>query len=224
MSYKKFFDLTYEIHEGMLKFDVPWHPDVSIQILGRQEKEGRTTRRLTIGTHSGTHVDAPFHFIAGGQTIEHIPLRKLTGPVSIINFSHLKENAVVDEEMLKKIMVTKRMIFKFGWGKYWGSSKFYKGYPFFKKEAAEYLIKQGVEMVAMDTPSPDDSRINLKGKNLGSDIDSPIHKIFLRAGLVLVEYLANLDELNDYKNWNIVVAPLKIRAADGSPARVFLYK
>jgi len=224
MLFKKIIDLTHEIHKEMSTFNVPWHTKVSIKILGQHGKEGRMTREIIMGTHTGTHTDAPLHFIAGGTSIEEITLEKLVGPVTIVNFSDLEENAAITQEMLEKITIGKKMLFKLGWGKYWNTDKFYSSYPFFSKEAAEFLLGRGVEMVAIDTPSPDDSRIKLGGDTLGSDCDSPIHKIFLRAGVILVEYVANLDKLEDYENWNIVVAPLKIKGADGSPSRVFLFK
>ena len=217
-------DLTYNIEEGMTTFNAPWHPPVSITQLGRHGFEGRETRKVAFGTHTGTHIDAPLHFINGGKSIEKIPLDKLIGEVTIVDFSHLRDNEAVTKKMLRDITITKRMLFKFGWGKCWNTKKFYQDYPFFSKEAAEYLVSQNVELIAMDTPSPDDSRINLREDVLGGDKDSPIHKIFLSNEVTLVEYVANLDKVNDYNGWNIIALPLRIKGADGSPARVCIYK
>jgi arylformamidase len=219
----KIVDLTYDIHEGMTTFDAPWHPKVSVKQLGRHGHEGRETREVTFGTHTGTQVDAPLHFISRGRSIEQMSLKKLIGPVTIIDFSNFKENAVVVPEVLRGLELKPRVIFKFGWGKYWGTRKFYKNYPFFSKEAARYLISKGVELVAMDTPSPDDGRIKIS-EVIGEEQDSPIHKIFLKKGVILVEYLAGLNELKDYDGWTLVAAPLRIKGADGSPARVFIFK
>ena len=217
-------DLTYDLEEGMITFKASWHPHVSITQLGRHHFEGRETREITFGTHTGTHVDAPLHFVNGGKSIEKIPLDKLMGKVTIVDFSSLEDNQAVTKDMLTDIPITKRMLFKFGWGKCWNTKKFYQNYPFFSKEAAEYLVFRNVELIAMDTPSPDDSRIELSGEVLGSDKDSPIHKIFLSNEVILVEYVANLDKVNDYNGWNIIAMPLRIKGADGSPARVCIYK
>ncbi len=217
-------DLTYNLEEGMATFNAHWHVPVEITQLGRLGFEGRETRKITFGTHTGTHVDAPLHFIKNWKSIENIPLDKLTGPVSILDFSYLGNNGVVTKEMLRYITIKKKIIFKFGWGKYWNTKQLYQDYPFFSKEAAEYLVSLGVEMVAIDTPSPDDSRIRLQGEILGSSQDSPIHKIFLGNDVIIVEYLANLDSVNDYGGWNIIAFPLRIKGADGSPARVCIYK
>jgi len=212
-------DLTYDIKEGMTTFNVPWHPIVSIQQLGRHGLEGRETRKVSFGTHTGTHVDAPLHFVENGVSIDKISLDTLVGDVAIVDYSYLKDNEPVTKEMLSDISITGRMLFKFGWGKYWNSKKYYTDYPYFTKEAAEYLCSMNIKLIAMDTPSPDDSRIDLSG-----DGDSPVHKIFLNNGIVLVEYLANTEKIEDYSGWNIIVMPLKIKGADGSPARVCIYK
>ena len=121
--------------------------------------------------------------------------------------------------MLEEIQITKKMLFKFGWGKNWGSKTFYFGYPYFTEDAAKYLISQNVELIAYDAPSPDDSRTKL-----GSSEDSIIHKIFLENNIILVEYLANLDQIKELNGWSISANPLKIKGGDGSPARVFIFK
>jgi len=216
---EKIIDLTYDISEGMTTFNAPWHPLVSIKQMGRIGMEGRETRKISFGTHTGTHVDAPLHFIKNGISIDEIPLSKLVGNITMIDLSSLKENTPITKEMLVKLPISKKTLFKFGWGKFWGTNKFYSDYPYFTKEAAEFLVSKNVELIAYDIPSPDNSYAKL-----GSAEDSQIHKIFLSNGIILVEYLANLDKVDLADDWKIVVTPLKIKNADGSPARVFIYK
>lgn len=211
------------MQRGMITFAY-WHPPFLIKKAGRLEVEGRESKQISFGSHTGTHIDAPRHFVKNGKTIPDIPLDRLVGEVSIVDFTNLKNNECITKEMLKKIRITKKMMFKFGWGKYWNKKRFYSGYPFFAKEAAEYLIDQNVELIAMDSPSPDDSRIKLSKETRGTKADSPIHKIFLRAGIVLVEYVANLDKVKNYNSWMIAANPLKIKDADGSPARVYIFR
>jgi len=212
-------DLTYTIKEGMTTFDAKWHSVVSIKQLGRIGHEGRESREIVFGTHTGTHVDAPLHFLKNGKTIDKIPLERLVGDVSVHDFSHLEANQQVDLKMIKSLKITKRMLFKFGWEKYWDTSLFYSNYPFFSIEAAKYLVSKGLDLIGYDTPSPDDSRIRL-----GSKEDSQIHKIFLKNNIILVEYLANLNKVNFKLDWKISVNPLKIKNADGSPARVYIFR
>jgi arylformamidase len=213
----KIIDLTHMINEQMITYPTPWHPKVSVERLGKIEDVGRNTRKISLGTHTGTHIDAPLHFIKNGKSIEKIPLDKIMGKVTIVDFSHFKKNHAIEKENLEKIKITKRMIFRFGWEKYWNKMEFYENHPFFTEDAANFLVSQGVELLGYDTPSPDSSKPT-------NDIDSPIHKILLGNEIILLEYLANLNNLDNLENWNIVVAPMKIEGSDGSPARVFVFQ
>mgnify|MGYP001252669221 CR=1 FL=1 len=107
------------------------------------------------------------------------------------------------------------MVFRFGWQKFWNKKEFYENHPYFSEDAASYLVANGVELVGYDTPSPDGS------KKRDDGIDSPIHKIFLKNEVVLLEYLANLDELKNLEGWKIVVAPMKI---EGLPLRFYYFQ
>ena len=216
---KNFIDLTYYIEEGMTTFNAPWHPLVSIQQLGRHGFEGRETRKITLGTHTGTHVDAPLHFVRKGKSIDEVALEKMIGEVNILDFTYMNENEGVTKNMLVGVTLGKKLLFKFGWGKHWGDKKYYMNYPYITEEAAEYLVSMNVELIALDTPSPDDSMISPKDPK-----DSLIHKIFLKNNVILVEYLANTEQIKDYEGWKLIVMPLKIKGADGAPARVCIYK
>lgn len=217
----KVLDLTYKIEEGMPTFGAHWHCKVQVDQLGKIDVEGRETRKVVIGTHTGTHIDAPLHFFENGKSIDQIELEKLMGKIDILDFSYLKSGEYVTREMLEKLELKNgKVIFKFGWGKHWGSKNFFLEYPYLTVDAAEYLIEKKISLIGMDTPSPDDSRIKF-----GSENDSQIHKLFLKNKIILVEYLANLDNIdNEYDGWCIVALPLNIKGADGSPARVLIYK
>ena len=224
MLVREIIDVTYDLHEGMLTFTAPWHPVVSVTQIGRIWLEGRETREVRLGTHTGTHVDAPLHVMSKGTSIEEIPLERLVGRVTMLDFSFIGRRGEVSVKQLKRVGLGKKVLFRFGWGVHWGTRQFYKDWPYFSKSAAAYLIGEGVEMIGLDTPSPDNSSIVLSGEVLGSEADSPIHKMLLRANVVLVEYVANLDKVVDFEGWNIAALPLRIRGADGSPARVILFR
>ena len=100
-----------------------------------------------------------------------------------------------------------------------GKKKFYEDWPYFEDDAARYLVEQGVEMLGLDTPSPDDSRISM-----GSSEDSKVHKIFLAKKVILVEYIANLDLITDYEGWSVIALPIKVKGSDGAPSRVCLVR
>jgi arylformamidase len=214
-------DLTRCIEEGMTTFHTELHSDVVIRQLGSIEEHGRDTREITLGTHTGTHLDAPLHFIENGETVENLPLDGLMGPVELVDFSHLDENEPVTVSQLENERISERMIFRFGWEDKWGDAEeFYNDYPYLTVDAATYLVNEGVKMLGFDVPSPDSSSRPLDG----GDDDSPVHKVFLGNDVILVEYLKNLDEINSRDEWRIAVLPLKIRGADGAPARVVAWK
>lgn len=106
----KIIDLTYDLENNMITYNAPWHPKFLIEQLARINKEGRETRRVTFGTHTGTHIDAPRHFIENGGTVENISISKLIGPVQIVDFSYLKEEEPVTLDMIKLLKISKKMI------------------------------------------------------------------------------------------------------------------
>jgi len=108
----------------------------------------------------------------------------------------------------------KRLIIRFGWAKYWGGNKFFENYPYLSEEAARYLLSHEIKLIGCDTPQLDSA----------NNIGSPIHKILLNEKIILVEYLANLDNIHILNGWKLIALPLKITGADGSPSRVCLYK
>ncbi len=209
-------DLTLPIRTGMATFPVHWHPMVEVSQMGRHGIENRETRKLVLGTHTGTHCDAPSHFIPGGQTVDNIALDVLIGPAVVIDFSDsadLQERTVLDLEQRLAGRKPERIVLRYDWSRHFGTMKYYSDNPFLAPDAARWLVDRGVRLVAMDTPMPDDPR-----NGRGSCNDSPIHKILLGNGVVMVEYLCNLDALRD-DAIELVVMPLRIEGGDGSPVR-----
>jgi arylformamidase len=212
----KIIDLSLPIEEGMMTFPTHWHPVVEITILGRHGIEGRETRKLVLGTHIGTHADAPRHFIPNGRTIDEIPLDVLIGPAIIADFGGCDPLQDIDVADLKQRLgenVPTRLILRTGWSRYFGNLKFYNEYPFLSENAAQWLVENGVKLIAMDTPSPDNP-----AHSRGTAKDSPNHKMLLGAEVILVEYLTNLDAITS-REVELVVLPLKLKGCDGSPVR-----
>jgi arylformamidase len=212
----KIIDLSLPIEEGMMTFPTHWHPVVEITILGRHGIEGRETRKVVLGTHIGTHVDAPRHFIRGGKTIDEVPLDVLMGPAALVDFTGcrpLQEFDVADLKQKLGEKILPRLILRTGWSEYFGNMKFYNEYPFLSESAAQWLVEKGVRLIAMDTPSPDNP-----AHSRGNAKDSPNHKVLLGAGVVLVEYLTNLKAVTSAEV-DLIVMPLKLKGCDGSPAR-----
>lgn len=211
-------DLSHKIYSGMMKFNADWHIGTVILKRGTISVVGRNTLEIKIGSHAGTHIDAAAHFIENGETVDEIPLDKLIGPVKIVDFSFSPPDYRLETEDLRSIALSERVIFNFGWHKYWETEQYYKQYPYFSYDAAQYIINAGVKVLGLDTPSPDDSKTRLLSEN-----DSIIHKLFLSQGVSLIEYLTNLEKADLTSNWNLCALPLPIRGGDGSPARVCIF-
>lgn len=209
-------DLSLTIRQGMQTFAAPWHPLVEITQLGRHGIENRETRRITMGTHTGTHCDAPRHFIPAGATIEAIPLDTFIGPARVCDLTGAPPRSAVDAVMLCRVAgdaMPSRLILRFDWSDHYGTPAYYTDHPYLTNDAARWLVERGVKLLAMDSPMPDDPR---NGSTSGND--SPVHKILLGSGIVLVEYLCNLRSLTR-ADVELVVLPLKIAEGDGAPAR-----
>ena len=213
---RRLVDLTYPIHEGMTTFMTHWHPVVEITQLGRHGIENRETRKLVLGTHTGTHCDAPSHFIPGGQTVDAIPLDTLVGPASVVDFTDSqpgRELEVADFERELGDPRPERVLMRFDWSDNWGTMAYYTDHPFISQDAARWLVERGVRLLGMDTPMPDDPKNGWR-----SELDSPVHKILLGNGVILIEYLCNLRELRS-REVEFVALPLKVLDGDGAPAR-----
>ena len=213
---KQIVDLSFPIHEGMTTFPVHWHPVVEITQLGRFGIEGRESRKLVLGTHTGTHIDAPRHFIADGATIDQLPLDIFVGPAMLVDFSHaqpLQEMQVVDFERQLGDRSPERVVLRFDWSDHWGGPRYYAEQPYISDEAARWLVARGIRLLAMDTPQADSPK-----NGRGSQRDSPVHKILLGAGVIKLEYLNNLRQVIA-REFELIALPLNIRGGDGAPAR-----
>jgi kynurenine formamidase len=212
----KITDLSLTLEEGMMTFPTHWHPVVEITILGCHGAEGRETRKLVLGTHVGTHADAPLHFIPKAKGIDQVPLDVLVGPARVLNFTPCQPLQEIDVPQLQAKLggqVPARIILRTDWSEHFGQMPFYTQYPFLSENAAQWLVENGVRLIAMDTPSPDNP-----AHSRGTAKDSPNHKVLLGAGVVLVEYVCNLKSLKS-QDVELVVLPLKLKDCDGSPVR-----
>ena len=213
---RKVVDLTYPIREDMPVYPAPWHTEVTLRQLGTHDAEGRETRELTVGTHTGTHCDAPRHFVPGGDSVDMLDLSTLIGPARVVDLSQVEAGAALDADRMEQELGAsppERIVLRFDWSDHWGTPEFYAAHPFLTQAAARWLAERDVKLIATDAPQLDDPSASQNGTST-----SPNHKILLARGVVLVEYLCNLRELSQ-TDIELIVLPLKIAGADGSPVR-----
>jgi arylformamidase len=197
------------VRNGMVHW--PGDPDFHIERALDQEKgDTATVSRMALGVHTGTHMDAPLHFIRGSITIDEMPLDATVGQARVIPI--LDKKAIQPEELLPyRISAGERILFKTANSEHaWNSDEFEENFVFISEAAALYLAKCAVRCVGVDYLSVG-----------GYREDGPeTHLALLEAGIWIIEGL-NLSgvEPGDYE---LVCLPLKLIGAEGAPARAIL--
>lgn len=208
-------DISMPLHSAMVVW--PGQPGRSSggEKFGREEiKAGDSIiSLLSMSSHTGTHVDAPKHFLGeSGSSLDQIPLEKLVGPCRVIE---IQEMAITAEVLRPcNIAVGERILFKTrnSHEHLLEKGEFIKDYVSLDLSAAEFLASKKINLVGIDYLG-----IEVKG-NPGH----PVHKTLLEVGIVIVEGLNLVGvELGEY---NLAVLPLKIADGDGAPARAILWK
>lgn len=202
-------DLTHEINSNMPVF--PGTEQPLLQKANTIEKEGFNEIKITMYSHTGTHIDAPAHMLSDRPYLNDLGIEQFIGNATILDFSDI-ESQIIDINDLRiyedRIKSVEFIIIKTGWSKYWGEKQYYKGFPSLSEEAAKWLTKFDLKGVGIDAISIDHDDSN----------SFDVHKIFLRKNMVIIENLTNLDFINN-QNFILSIMPLKIKQADGSPVR-----
>ncbi|MHB1697692.1 MAG: cyclase family protein [bacterium] len=205
-----FIDISMDIEDGMLH----WPSDPVIEIDNySQIKKGAAANnsKISCGVHTGTHIDAPKHFIEEGQGIDKINLDRLIGRCRVIEVPD--GVSPISKEFIEPLNIKKgdRLLFKTK-NSEWinsGDNNFHTDYVYVAPEASIYMVEKGVVLVGVDY-------LSVEGYHVGHDT----HRTLLGAGVVIIEGL-NLYNVaaGDYK---IIALPIKIKDSNGAPARVLL--
>lgn len=181
----------------------PGDPAVKIDSAGVMNSDGYTDHLLYIGTHVGTHIDAPAHMIDGGKTLDQYPPEKFVSRGRYIDATQGFELATVEQADIAKGDI---VLFHTGMADQYGRDSYFEQYPSIPEEIVHYLVAQEVAIVGMDTCSPDHEPFN-------------IHKLLLGSDVLIIENLTNLGRLAN-QEFGIMALPLPI-SLDGAPVRVF---
>lgn len=202
-------DVSVPIRPGMVHW--PGDPGIEVSWALRIEKGAPcNVSRLSLGSHTGTHMDAPLHFIANGKTLDQMPLDATIGPARVIEIKD-KESIKPDELMPHKIKRDERILFKTrNSEKSWKSDNFDEDFVYISKEGAQFLAEQGVQTVGVDYLSV--------GGFKRDGVET--HHALLGAGIWLIEGL-NLSKVKPGR-YDLVCLPLKVLGSEGAPARVVL--
>jgi kynurenine formamidase len=223
-------DLTHTIHDDIQIY--PGDPIPSISRGLTHETDDCHVDLLKLGSHTGTHIDAPYHFLKDGQRIDEIPVQRFIGNGILIDVSDKSERELIDSADLKfyasEIKKGDFVILRTGWDRYFGTPR-YLQHPFLSADAAGLLLKRGVALVGIDALNIDASYQMvvdpepLQGDSEAHvDDDYPIHDILLGNDVLIVENLCNLDKIKQ-RNGFYSFLPLKLKDSDGSPIRAVFY-
>lgn len=204
------YDITLTVTPGMIVW--PGDPKVSIQRTSSMSSgDNANISQISMSCHTGTHVDAPHHFLDNGTTVDDIPLDLLVGRVYVL---HLPNVSVITASDLRYADIpprTRRLLFKTRNSDLWHNDhqEFKTDFVGLSVDGAEYLVDRNVRLVGIDY-------LSIAPYNLGA----PVHTILLDAGMVIIEGL-DLSEVSPGR-YTLHCLPLKLGGADGAPARCVL--
>ncbi|HEV8675940.1 MAG TPA: cyclase family protein [Methylomirabilota bacterium] len=199
-------DVTVPIHDGMVVYE--GDPPVEVTVaLAIERGDPANVSRLRLGSHTGTHVDAPRHFLPGADTVDRLPWEPLLGPVQIVE---CPPGPIEPETAARTPAGEQRVIFKTGNSTLWKRGHFVRDYQALTREAARELVRAGVRLVGIDYLSIEAFRAP----------GHPVHHCLLEAGIVILEGL-DLSAVPPGR-YQLVCLPLRLQDGDGAPARALL--
>lgn len=188
----------------------PGSPQPSFIEWSKFEIHGYSSEVMFLSTHTGTHIDAPSHFIPDSRTIDKIKVSRFVSRSILIKIPKKADQQITLNDIINcKIHANDTVVFATGWEKWFKNDNYMINNPGLSLDAAEYLVSNRVNAVAIDGPSID----------RGVDNNFNIHSALLSNDIPIIENLCNLEELSSVKSFTLIVNPLKLVGASGSPVR-----
>lgn len=194
------YDITRELSQDTLLYP----GDVRPRFHEIDNGQYRVTE-MAFGSHTGTHIDAPSHYLDGGLTVDEIPLGRLVGPAQVLDCSDA-EGLIGPGHLAGRLAGTRTLLIKTWFS---GRHEFDPGYPSLSLAAAQVLVDAGITCLGTDAPSIEEF-----------DCDGSVHRLLLGSGMVILELL----DLAAVQEGEYIMAalPLRLKGVDGSPVRAIL--
>ncbi|ASU84668.1 cyclase [Nocardiopsis gilva YIM 90087] len=194
----------------------PGDPEPSLESSATVAVEGFNLTELHLTSQTGTHADAPFHFLSDGARLEELPLELFCGPAVVVDVTGRADRSPITradlapwgEEFGPGVIVLLRT----GWSAYYRTERYFD-HPYLDGDAARWLVGLGVRTIGVDALSPDETPY---GGHEGSGWDA--HLAVLGAGGTIIENLCDLDRI-DFPDPVFSAFPIRLASGDGAPVR-----
>ncbi|MCC5835638.1 MAG: cyclase family protein [Opitutales bacterium] len=203
----KLIDLSHPLEHGQQTF--PMDPKLSIMAHGTTKTLSYNISHISMSSHQGTHLDAMYHFLDDGRTLDQMPLDWFYGPASVLRIPKQAGDEITVEDFKAheaQLKVGAKVIIETGWSRQFGADNFFTEFPSITQDAARYLAGRKLRLIGMDMPTPSKDYYEVHHILLAKDVE-----------MVIVESLTNLDQLPDA--FTFIGFPLNFKGRDGSPIR-----
>ncbi len=202
----KIYDISMTINEQMMVYKNVEEKKPIITILKTYKENRYNESSITMDIHTGTHIDAPFHMIDNGETIESIPLEKLVTDCQVLDLTGIKDGITRKHLQSKEISEGSFILLK---TKNSYTDSFDNNFIYLKKSGAKYLADKKIKGVGIDALGIERGQKN-----------HDTHTILMNQKIIIIEGLRLKDILEGF--YQMVALPLKIEGTDGAPARIIL--
>ena len=214
IAYDRVVDLSQEITETMQLF--PAYPKPTFVPWTRREVHGFLSEALFMVTHTGTHVDAPWHYRPEGRKLDELAAGRFLGPAHVLDLRPKKARAKIAAGTLQRaasggnvrIERGDAVVLRTGWEAKRGTDAYLFENPGLTRHGARWLVRKGASLVGIDTANMD----------LPTAADFPAHHTLLAADVPILENVANLAAIRR-PSFTLIALPLRLRGATGSPVR-----
>lgn len=198
----------------------PGHPAFS----SYKVQDKRNVTALSFGSHTGTHLDAPSHFIPNGLAIDELDLKQLFGRGVVVDVRGKGPRERIGWEDVKgceeKLGEGVIVLICTGWSRYWGTET-YRDHPWLDSDAARKLVERGVRVIGVDTLGPDEMKI---GEVEAEAEGISAHEVILGVGGMIAENLRGVEEVIGLEKPIVSLLPVKIGGCDGAPIRAIAFE
>ena len=212
-----FIDLSHTIESGMITYrglPAPLICDYLSRERSREIYEEGTEfqiGKIEMVANTGTYLDCPFHRYENGEDLSEVTLERCANLEGVLIEADHRNGIEIGRAFFEgKDVKGKAVLVRTGWSNHWRTDAYFENHPYLTEEAALYLRDQGAVLAGIDSHNIDDTRVRSR----------PVHSILLKAGILIVEHLCNLDQLPK-KHFHFNAVPPKFKGVGTFPVRAY---